>query len=1012
MEKNYLKKLGFLLIFAIASLSTFAQTGSISGKVVDETNQPLPGASVFIEGSKTSTQTDVNGNYRLNGVVYANVSVTAKFIGYTDQTKQVNLNTTSTIINFNLLPSSKSLNEVVIIGYGAVKKSDLTGAVTSVTSKDFVQGQISSPEQLITGKVAGVRITSNSGAPGAGSTIRIRGGASLNASNDPLIVVDGVPLDGGGIAGSANALSLINPNDIESFSVLKDASATAIYGSRGSNGVIIITTKKGQSGKPQFMFGTQFSLGTLAKKAETLSPEEFKNLIQTSTSSLATSQLKALLGTASTDWQNEIYKNTAATTDNNLSASGSFKNLPYRVSLGYLNQDGVLKTDNLERTTLGINLSPSFLDNSLKVNLNLKGAYSKSFFADQGAIGNAASFDPTKPVFSGNTNYGGYYQYLSGTANPATGTTGLNTLAPKNPLGLLDQRQNTSDVYRNIGSLQLDYTMPFLKELKANLNLGYDIAKGTGTNITSPDAANSYLRFPSNGVYKSGVNNEYKQTKTSQVADFYLNYVKDIKSIKSNINVTAGTAYLDYKSTNYSFADYSFDGVKRPNSDPNFAFDKPENRLLSYYGRAIFTNNDKYILTGTIRADGSSRLAPNNRWGYFPSGAFAWRISSEKFMQNVKAISDLKLRIGYGITGQQDGISNYSYYNSYNLSNATAQYELGGQFYNLYRPSAYNPNLKWEQSATANIGLDFGFVNNRITGSIDLYKKKTTDLLNEITQPAGTNFINRFISNVGEMENQGIEFSVNALAIDKKDFKLNLAFNTTYNQNKITKLTNVIDPNYIGVQIGGISGGTGNTVQIHSTGFQRASYYVYQQVYDPNGKPIEDVYVDRNGDGQISDKDLYRYKNPDAKVLMGFSSNFSYKKWNGGFTMRSSIGNYIYNNVASSTGTLRNIFNPLGYLNNGSKDVLNTNFDGAGTKFFLSDYYIQNASFVRMDNANLGYNFGKLLKGKGNLNMNLNVSNVFVITKYKGIDPEIEGGVDNNFYPRPRTFSLGLNLGF
>jgi len=1014
MEKSYLKQLGFLLIFALTSLSTFAQTGSISGKVVDESNQPLPGAAVFIEGTKSSTQTDVNGTYRLTAINYGNVSVTVRFIGYTDQTKATNLNSASGTINFTLLPSAKSLNEVVVIGYGAVKKSDLTGAVTSVTSKDFVQGQISSPEQLITGKVAGVRIISGGGAPGAGSTIRIRGGASLNASNDPLIVVDGVPLDNGGIAGSANALSLINPNDIESFSVLKDASATAIYGSRGSNGVIIITTKKGQTGKPQFTFGTQFSMGTLAQKADVLTVDEFKNLVKTSTSSLATTSLKALVGTASTDWQDKIYQ-SAATSDNNLSASGSVKNIPYRVSLGYLNQDGILKTDNLQRTSLGINLSPKLLKNSLQVNLNLKGALSNSHFADQGAIGTSANFDPSQPVYSGNNNYGGYFQYLdpANTLNTTTGITGLRGLSPRNPLAMLEQRNNQGQTLRSIGSLQLDYQLPFLKDLKATLNVGYDIAKGTGTNITNPNAATGFLRFrDAAGIYRSGTNDQYKQNKTSLVGDFYLNYTKDLKAIKSNINVTAGTSYLDYKSTNYNYANYSYDGVLNPGTTPQFGFDKPENRLLSYYGRAIYTFDDKYILTGTIRADASSRIAPDNRWGYFPSAAFAWRISNEKFMKSIKTISDLKLRLGYGVTGQQDGISNYSYYNGYNLSNPAAQYQLGDTFYSLYRPSPYNPNLKWEQTATSNIGLDFGLFNNRITSSIDVYKKQTTDLLNNISQPAGTNFTNNFVANVGEMENKGIEFSINALAIDKQDFKLNIAFNTTYNENKITKLTNVLDPNYIGVQLGGISGGTGNTILIHSTGFQRASYYVYQQVYDANGKPLEDVYVDRNGDGQITTKDLYRFKNPDAKFLYGFSSNFSYKKWTGGFVMRASIGNYVYNNVASSTGTLRNIFNPLQFLNNGSSDVLTTNFTGAGTQFFLSDYYIQNASFLKMDNANLGYSFGKVAKGKANLALNLNVQNVFVITKYKGIDPEIEGGIDNNFYPRPRTFTLGLNLNF
>nr|MBC7612738.1 SusC/RagA family TonB-linked outer membrane protein [Pseudopedobacter sp.] len=1014
MKKSYLKKLSFLFVLTLISISVFAQNGSISGKVVDESNLPLPGAAVFVEGTQTSTQTDINGNYLLTGVSYGNVSVTVKFIGYDNFTKTVKLSTDQSTLDFKLLPSSKSLNEVVVIGYGSVKKSDLTGAVTNVTSKDFQQGQITTPEQLITGKVAGVRITSNSGAPGSGSTIRIRGGSSLNASNDPLIVIDGIPVDGGGIAGSANALALINPNDIESFTILKDASATAIYGSRGANGVIIITTKKGQTGKPQIVFGTQYSFGSIAKKADNFSAQDFKDFVKNSTSIYATPALKAKIGAASTDWQNEIFQN-ASTNDNNLSISGSLKNLPYRLSLGYLNQDGILKTDKLSRTSLSLNLSPKFFDNSLKVTLSTQGSMTNSNFADQSAIGTAVRFDPTQTILSGNSNYGGYFQFLSGSPiNATTGVTGLNSLAPRNPAALLDQRTNNGKSLRSLGSLQLDYTLPFLKDLRANLNLGYDVAKGTGTNVTSPDAATSFLRFPdAGGVYRSGVNNQYEQHKTNTVFDFYLNYVKDLKSIKSNLNVTAGTSYLSYETKNTNFADYSFSGVKNPTSTPNFPFDLQQNRLSSYYGRAIFTVNDKYIFTGTVRADASSRFAPENRWGYFPSGAFAWRISNESFMKNVKAISDLKIRLGYGVTGQQDGIGNYTYYNGYSLGNHTAQYEVGGQYYQVYRPNAYNPNLKWEQTATSNLGLDFGIINNRITGSVDLYIKKTTDLINEITQSAGTNFTNRFIANVGSMENRGVEFSVNALAVDKKDFKLNLAFNTTFNKNEITKLTNVQDPNYIGVQIGGISGGTGNTIQIHSTGYPRASYYVYQQVYDANGKPVQDVYVDRNGDNKITNADLYRYKNPDAKVLLGFSSSFNYKKVFGGFVLRGSIGNYIYNNVASSTGTRTAIFNSTtGILNNGSRDLLNTNFEGTGTTFYLSDYYVQNASFLRMDNLNAGYNFGRVIKGKANLSLNASVQNVFVVTKYKGIDPEIEGGIDNNFYPRPRTFSLGLNLNF
>lgn len=1015
MEKNYLKKLGFLLLFVFVSIATYAQTGNISGKVVDETNQPLPGAAVFITGTQTSTQTDVNGNYRLNGIIYGNVSVTVKFIGYGNLTKTIILNSSAATLNFNLKPGTESLNEVVVIGYGTVNKNDVTGSITTVNAKDFTRGQITSPEQLIAGKVAGVQITQGSGAPGSGSNILIRGGASFG-NNYPLIVVDGVPLDQGGIAGSPNALNLINPNDIETFTVLKDASATAIYGNRGSNGVIIITTKKGESGKPKFTFGTNYAYSTISRQADILSPIEFRDLVfNAPTGSTVTPQLKAQLlatmGKANTDWQNEIYANTAAS-DNNLSVSGSTKNMPYRFSLGYLDQNGTLKTGNLKRTTLGINLNPSLFKNTLKVNLSLKGSLNNNRFADEGAIGTASRFDPTQPVFaSGGGNFGGYFELLNPGAAP--GTNPLIGLGPRNPVSLLELRNSSSDVYRTISSLQLDYAIPFVKGLRANVNVGYDMAKGKGTIVVPESAASSYARFATpNGTVKSGVNNQYKQERSNLVTDFYLNYVKDLTSIKSRIDFTAGTAYQAFESKNYSFADFSKDGTKRPNSDPNFLIDIPQNRLFSLYSRLIYTYDNKYTLTGTVRSDASSRLNPKDRVGVFPSGAFAWRISQENFLKSSTIVSDLKLRVGYGITGQQEGISNYSYLGNYSLSTPTAQYQLGTDFYNLYRPAGYNPNLKWESTATSNIGLDFGFAKNRINGTVDVYYKKTSDLLSNVTQPAGTNFINEFTTNVGNMENKGIEFMINTVVIDQKDFRLNFGFNATFNKNTITNLTLAADPNFIGNKLGGISGGTGNTIQINSVGFNRASFYVYQQVYDAAGKPLDNVFVDRNGDGQITDKDLYKFKDPDADVFLGFNSNFNYKKWSGGFTMRANINNYVYNNVASSTGTYRNIFNPLGYLSNGSRDILATKFSGTGDRYFLSDYYVQNASFLRMDNLNLGYSFGKVFNKKADLTINANIQNAFVITKYQGIDPEISGGVDNNFYPRPRTFTFGFNLGF
>lgn len=1007
MKKTYLMKLMLFCIFLMSAMTASAQNGSVSGRVIDETNKPLPGASVSLKGTDLVTSTDVNGYYKISRANSGTATLVVKFVGYTVAEKSVTLGNSDVTVNFNLVPSSESLNEVVVVGYGTQRKADVTGSITTLTTKDFVKGQITTPEQLIMGKVAGVQITSNGGAPGAGSTIRIRGGASLNASNDPLIVIDGVPIDNNGISGSPNALSLINPSDIASMNILKDASAAAIYGSRASNGVIIITTKKGQTGKPQLSFNTNFSVANTGNTVDVLSADEFRNLVNTTKSPLATPALKALIGPSNTDWQNEIY-HSAVSSDNNLSLMGSLKSVPYRVSLGYLNQDGILNTGNLQRTSLSVNVDPRFFNDLLKINVVLKGSYSKSRFADQGAIGAAASFDPTQSVKSGNEKFGGYWEWVD-----ATSINGLRSLSPKNPMGLLGQRDDNSSVNRSIGSIQFNYTLPFLRELKANLNLGYDISKGAGNILVSENAASSLMRFKdATGAFQSGVNNEYLQEKTNRVADFYLNYIKDLTSINSRIDLMAGSSFQDFGATEYAFADFSYNGTKNPTSDPNFPFDKPQNRLLSYYGRMVYSINSKYILTTTVRADGSSRLSPDNRWGVFPSAALAWNISDEAFVKDSEVISNLKLRVGYGITGQQDGINNYSYLGNYGLSNQTAQYQLGGTFYNMYRPSAYNPNLKWEQTATTNAGIDFGFAKNRITGSLDYYFKDTKDLLNVITQPAGTNFINEFIANVGNMENKGLEFLINGEVIQKENLSWNVGFNATYNKNTITNLTAVNDPNYIGVTHGGISGGTGNSVQIHSSGFNRSAFYVYQQVYNAEGKPLEDTYVDRNLDGQITDKDLYRFKGPDAQVFLGFNSSVNYKKWNAGFVMRASLGNYVYNNVASSTGTFRNIFNPLNFLNNGSRDILETNFSGAGTRYFKSDYYIQNGSFLKLDNINLGYTVGKVFNNSANLRLNANAQNVFTVTKYQGIDPEINGGIDNNFYPRPRTFVLGLNLDF
>lgn len=988
------KHISALFLFTLISVAINAQN-KISGTVTAKDGTPVVGATIAVKGTRTGTQTAANGTFSITLPANHDVLVVSA-IGYGQQ--EVNVSGQPTVA-ITLQTVTSTLTDVVVIGYGTARKKDLTGSIAQVTSKDFQKGNIVSPDQLIAGKLPGVEVTSNSGAPGSGSTIRIRGGASLNASNDPLIVIDGVPLDNNGISGAANALSLINPNDIESFSVLKDASAAAIYGSRASNGVIIITTKKGRTGKPVVTFNTAYSVGKIEKKVAVFSASQFRAFVQ----QYGGAQYSKLLGIGNTDWQNEIYQQ-AVSTDNNLSVSGGYKNMPYRYSVGYLNEQGILKTDKLSRYSIGANISPRFFDDHLKIDVNFKASISETRFANQGAIGSAVTFDPTKPVYSGSDRFGGYFEYL----DPTNTATGLKALAPQNPLGLLMERHDVSEVRRSIGNALIDYKVHFLPDLHVNMNLGYDVSTGVGTIYVPDSAASAYKR--STDHMHGGVNDKYLQKKSNTLFEFYLNYTKNISSIKSHIDAVAGYAYQDFLTTNFNYPDLTVDNYVV--STPTYPFDKPENTLISYYGRLNYSLADKYYLTGTIRTDGSSRFNPKNRWGVFPSGSFAWKIKNESFLKNSTVVSDLKLRLGYGLTGQQDGIGDYDYISYYSLSNAQAEYQLGNNFYQSYRPAGYYYNRKWEQTATYNAGLDFGFLDSRITGSVDYYYKLTTNLLNSITQPAGTNFSNKIVANVGSMKNSGVEVSLNLIPVRNHDVTWYVNLNGTYNTNKITKLTISNDPNYPGNQFGGIAGGVGTTILINAIGQPRGAFYVYKQVYDKNGNPIENVYADLNRDGIINQKDLYPYKSADPNYLFGASSSINVKNWSAGFVMRADVGNYLYNNVFSSTGITRNMFNPLNFLNNGSTNVKATKFTGNGDKNILSDYFVQNASFLRLDNVNIGYTFDKVFNHVGAITLTANMQNVFVITQYKGLDPEIQGGIDNNFYPRPRTYSLGLNVSF
>ena len=973
-----------LLFFLLFCMQAFSQTRTITGKITDSKDgSPLPGVSVTPTGGGSGTTTDVKGEFHLS--VSAGVkSLTISFVGYTSR----DIPLTGDLVNAALTASSTNLNEVIVIGYGTAKKKDLTGSITTVSSKDFNQGSISTPEQLIQGKIAGVVVTPNSGQPGVGSTIRIRGGTSISASNDPLIVIDGVPLNNVTINGAPSPLSLINPDDIETFTVLKDASATAIYGNRASNGVILITTKKGKSGAFHLSFRTLASASTKTKEVKVLNGDQIRSIVDTSSQSTAAD--KALLGSNNTNWQDKIYQ-TAFSSDNSVSMTGGIKGLPYRLTLGYMGQSGILKTGYLKRTSADLNLNPTFLNNTLKVDVNIRGVIADNRFANQGAIGDAIRMDPTQKVDSAGSPFGGYWEWTSGSGSNLV----PNSQATRNPVAELMMKRDISNVKRLLGNVQIDYTMPFLPALRANMNVGYDIARSNGSVTIPENAAIAYTY--------GGSRNSYTQYNRNKLFDFYLNYNKNLKSINSRIDATVGYEYQDFYRATPPTTTYSLSGVGQTTSSLP---DSSQNTLVSFYGRLNYTFMEKYLLTATIRRDGTSRFAPNNRWGNFPSLAFAWRMIDEDFMKDSKLFSDLKLRLGYGVTGNQDlGTSSYySYLPNYTLSTSVAQYVFGSQAYYTYRGEAYDSKIKWEHTATYNAGLDFGFLRGRLSGTLDVYYKKTFDLLNSITAAAGSNLSNQVTTNVGNLENRGVELNLNALAVTTKDFTWNVGFNAAVNKNKILKLTAVTDTSSPGTLVGSISGGTGNKIQILSVGQAVNAFYVYKQVYGENGKPLEGVYADVNKDpGNL----FYRYKSPDPKLTLGFNSRFTYKQWNFSFSMHGNFGNYMYNNVKSNTNTANSIFNSLSFIGNASTDYLYSGFQNSQ---YFSDYYVENASFVRMDNITLGYNFGKLINKTSNLRLSATVQNVFVITKYSGLDPEVQGGIDNNIYPKPRTYSLGVNL--
>ena len=969
-----LRMLG-LILGLFLSVSAFAQI-EVKGHVKDATGEAIIGATVRVDGTQTATVTDFDGNFVLKANQGANITIS--YVGYQNATVKA-----APSVEVTLVDDETVLQDVVVIGYGSVRKSDATGSVTSVEADQLNKGLATSPADLLQGKTPGVQVTTNSGAPGAGAKIRIRGGSSLSASNDPLIVIDGLPISSTEISGG-DLLNTINPNDIESFSILKDASATAIYGSRASNGVILITTKKGKAGaKPRINVDMSGTFKTVAKKVDVLSADAFRDFFVANYGDNADAM--AALGNANTKWQDEIYRNAfaeeinASVTGGYVSKEQVFK-MPYRVSAGFLNNDGTLKTTGMSRGTVGFNLTPTLLNDRLTINLNAKGVFTHNKFADEGAIGAAVQYNPLKSVD---------HKWESNGAP--------NTMSTLNPVAMLNEQHKSSYVRRFIGNAQFDYKFKFLDGLRANLNLGIDYSTTSGWNITDMGSEISYHNKVENGT---GLWEKYTQKRNDKTLEFYLAYARELKEIYSRFDVLAGYSWQHFHNETTNEKESNDGHHTRLYGDPTLF--KTESYLISFYGRLNYTFMDRYLLTFTIRDDGTSRFQ-NNKWGVFPSAALAWRVNEEPFLRNVDWLSNLKLRLGWGITGQQNiNQGDYPSIATYHTNQHGSYYWFGNNEIIPITPKGYAAQIKWEETTTYNIGLDFGFVRNRINGSIDVYKRVTKDLLNRVPVAAGTNLTNYLLMNVGDMENKGIEVALNVVPIEKKDLRWEVGVNVSYNKNEITKLTASDDPSYPGVEAGGISGGVGNNIQIQKVGNPINSFYVLQQVYDEAGKPLEGVYVDRNHDGQITDDDRYVYYKPDADVNIGLNTELSYKKWTLSAAFRSSLGNYVYNNVASNTEMKADMWTN-NFICNRVSTAPNTNFQQAQYK---SDYYVQNASFLKLDKVTLAYNLASWVR------LNFTAQNVFTITKYDGVDPEVANGIDNNMYPRSRNFILGASFNF
>ena len=984
MKTIYNKLLFLLLMLPFCALAQ----STVEGVVMDsKTKQPIPGVNVIVQGTQSGTSTDFDGKFKLSKLKKGDKLVFS-FIGYKNETFSFEGQKT---ISISLIEEANVLQDVIVqVGYGSVKKKDATGSVAVLAAKDFNKGSNVTAENLLNGRIAGVTVNT-SGAPGSGSEIRIRGGASLNASNDPLIVIDGLPIDNSTGTGSTSFLASLNPSTIESISVLKDASATAIYGSRASNGVILITTKRGGK-KLAVDYNFQYGSGKVVNTVDVFNADQFRGIVAANNPALLSK-----LGNSNTNWQNEIYRRTDFV-DNNITLRGNLFNvIPSRLTVGNTYQEGLRLTNKFNRNTFGLALNPSFLNDHLKLRLNANYSDEHSRFAN-GVEGSAISFDPTQPVYDSSSIYGGYFEYY----NHSNGQ--LTTQTPRNPVAELMQTNDLGKYNRFFGNFEVDYKLHFLPAVRAVVNVGFDQGNGERAKNVGLDAATA----ASNNNIPYGTNEFSSSNKKNKLLDAYLVYNKTFG--KTVFDATAGYSYQKFESGTY---------VSGNILDPNLATigvgGFPQTRtqtpvvLIGFFGRTNFNYNDKYLLTLSYRRDGSSRFAKENRFGNFPAVAFAWKAKDE-FFKNSKMISDFKLRLGWGITGQQDirqgdNLNSTVYLQSYVTGSGSSQYYFGNAATPIAVSTAYNPKIKWEQTSTYNAGLDYGLYNNRITGSLEFFYKESKDLLFQAAVADGSNFSNVVFQNAGSFTTKGVEFSLNAEVIKSEKLNWNVNFNVAHFDRKITDLIYGLE------QVTGANVyGTGGYAQINRIGFAPSSFLLYKQLYDTAGKPIEGAYADINGDGIKNEKDRYIYKNGDAKVTFGFASNLNYKNLDFSFNLRANLGNRVFNAVNATRAQFDRL-NTGNTAGNIPTSVLNTGFTTTSNVVF-SDLYVENASFLKMDNISLGYTFPKWLEGKASLRLFTGCQNVFTITKYSGLDPEVTGGIDNTIYPRQRQFLFGANVKF